>query len=129
LEKLRTIPIIKLGNNLIVSIQVALHDRLALKLQDDIAHEIVRSKANGLIIDVSAVEIIDSFIARTLNDVGKNSKTMGAETVIVGLQPAVAITLVEMGMEMKDVHTALDLDDGLKKLRKLERNKKEREED
>jgi rsbT antagonist protein RsbS len=126
LEKLRTIPIIKLGGHLIVSVQVALHDRLALKLQDDIAHEIVRSKANGLIIDVSAVEIIDSFIARTLNDIGKNSKTMGAETVIVGLQPAVAITLVEMGMEMKDVHTALDLDDGIKRLKRMEKRKKDK---
>lgn len=116
---LKSIPIIKLDDNLIVSIQVSLHDRLVMKLQDDITNQIVKTEAKGLIIDVSSVEIMDSFIARTINDIGKNAKTMGTEAVLVGLQPAVAITLIEMGMELDSVHTALNLEGGIQKLNEI----------
>ena len=118
MRTVKSIPIIQLGTNLIVSIQVSLSDRLALKLQDDIAQEIIKTGASGLVVDVSAVEIIDTFIARTLSDISKNARTMGTMTVIVGLQPAVAMTLIEMGMELEGVYTALDLDHGLEKIRK-----------
>jgi rsbT antagonist protein RsbS len=116
---LKSIPIIKLDENLIVSIQVSLHDRLVMKLQDDISNQIVKTKAKGLIVDVSSVEIMDSFIARTINDIGKNAKTMGTEAVLVGLRPAVAITLIEMGMELDSVHTALNLEGGIQKVKEI----------
>ena len=107
------IPIIKLGSNLLVSIQVELDDMLAIQLQDDITNEIVKTGAKGLIIDVSAIQIMDSYIARVINNIGNNAQIMGAKTVLVGLQPAIAITLVEMGMAMNCVRTALNLEMGL----------------
>jgi len=109
----RKIPIIKLRDNLLVSIQVELDDQLALTLQDDITHEIVKTGAMGLILDVSAINIMDSYIARVINNIGRNARIMGARPVVVGLQPAIAITLVEMGMEMESVDTALNLEAGL----------------
>lgn len=112
----RKIPIIKLGSNLLISIQVELDDQLVLALQDDVTREIVKTGAKGLLIDVSAIEVMDSYIARVLNNIGRNAGVMGARCIIVGLQPAIAITLVEMGMEMEHVETALNLDSGLKLL-------------
>ena len=112
----RKIPIIKLGQNLLVSIQVELDDSLALQLQDDVTREVVEKGATGVIIDVSAIEIMDSYIARVINDIGKNVAIMGARPVLVGLQPAIAITLIEMGMDMDSVDTALNLELGLEKL-------------
>jgi rsbT antagonist protein RsbS len=126
MDEFRSIPIIKLEDNLIVSIQVSLHDRLVMKLQDDIAHKIVKTKAKGLIVDVSSVEVMDSYIARAINDIGKNARIMGAESVIVGLQPAVAITLIEMGMTMDKVQTALNLDSGIAKLKEINESKNRR---
>ena len=125
METSSSIPIIKLGKNLIVSIQGSLHDRLALKLLEDVSQKIVKTKAGGLIVDVSAVDIMDSFIARTLNDIGMNAKTMGTETVLVGIQPSVALTLIEMGMSLDNVHTALDLEDALAHLEKMRNGKEE----
>lgn len=112
----RKIPIIKLGHNLIISIQTDLDDASALRLQSDIGHEIVKTSASGLVIDVSAIEIMDSYTARIFNDIGKNALLLGSRTVLVGLQPAIAITLVEMGMDIDNVETALSLEDGLKLL-------------
>ena len=109
----RTIPIIKLDNKLIVSIQTDLDDATALILQDDIAQTIVKTGASGVILDVSAIEIMDSYTARIFNDIGKNSMLLGARTILVGLQPAIAITLVEMGMDIDNVETALNLESGL----------------
>ena len=109
----KRIPIIKLGRNLLISIQVELDDLLVLKLQNDICQEIMKTGSIGVLLDVSAIEIMDSYIARVINDIGKNARIMGARTVLVGLQPAIAITLVEMGMEMDSVETALNLDIGL----------------
>ena len=126
MDEFRSIPIIKLEDNLIVSIQVSLHDRLVMKLQDDIAHKIVKTKAKGLIVDVSSVEVMDSYIARAINDIGKNARIMGTESVIVGLQPAVAITLIEMGMTMDKVQTALNLDSGIAKLKEINESKNKR---
>jgi rsbT antagonist protein RsbS len=107
------IPLILLGHNLIVSIQTDLEDNIALRLRDDIAHEIVRTGATGLVIDVTAIDIMDSYTARVIDDIGRNSALMGARSVLVGLRPAIAITLVEMGMEMGNVRTALNLEAGL----------------
>ena len=113
----RKIPIIKLGHNLIISVQTDLDDASALRLQNDVGYEIVRTGASGLVIDVSAIEIMDSYTARIFNDIGKNALLLGARTVLVGLQPAIAVTLVEMGMDIDNVETALSLEDGLELLR------------
>jgi rsbT antagonist protein RsbS len=121
-----SIPIIRLKDNLIVSIQVALHDQLVLKLQEDVTTTIMKNNVRGLVIDVGAIDVMDSFIARSLNDIGTNARTMGVETVVVGLQPAVAITLIEMGMELDSVHTALNLDMGIEMLEKLRRDEEAR---
>lgn len=109
----RRIPIITLGNRLIVSIQTDLDDATALHLMDDIAQRIVKTGANGVILDVSAIEIMDSYTARIFNDIGRNSMLLGARAILVGLQPAIAITLVEMGMDIDNVETALNLEAGL----------------
>jgi rsbT antagonist protein RsbS len=109
----KTIPIIKLESKLIVSIQTDLDDATALQLQDDIAQTIIKTSASGVILDVSAIEIMDSYTARIFNDIGKNSMLLGARTILVGLQPAIAITLVEMGMDIENVETALNLESGL----------------
>jgi len=125
----RSIPIIKLHGNLLVSIQVDLDDQLALMLQDDITHEIVKTGASGLILDVSAINIMDSYIARLIDNIGKNARIMGARSVVVGLQPAIAITLVEMGMEMESVETALNLEAGLRLLDEGREEEEEEEDD
>lgn len=107
------IPILKLGNFLLVSIQVDMHDRLALTLQDDLTDRIVKTHARGVLIDISALEMVDSFIGRMLGDIAAMSRILDAETVVVGMQPAVAITLVELGLSLTGVRTALDTEKGI----------------
>lgn len=113
-----SIPILEIEGFLIVSIQQELHDRLALELQNDILDRIVKTEAQGVIIDITSVEVVDSFLGRLISDTATMSALMGTKTVLVGLQPAVAITLVELGLELEGVHTALNMEKGLKWLRK-----------
>jgi rsbT antagonist protein RsbS len=107
-----SIPILKLRDFLIVSIQIDLHDRMAEQLQQDILEQISQTQAKGVLIDISALEMVDSFIGRTLADTARMASTLDAEIVIVGMQPAVAITLVELGLSLGGVKTALNLDEG-----------------
>lgn len=107
------IPILRLGDILLVSIQVDLQDHIALALQDDLAERIVESGADGVLIDITALEIVDSFIGRMISTIASVSKVLDAETVVVGMRPAVAITLVELGLSLQGVRTALDVDRGL----------------
>jgi rsbT antagonist protein RsbS len=107
------IPILKIGKCLLVTIQVDMHDRLALALQDDLTTKIVATRARGVMIDISALEIVDSFIGRMLNNIAAMSRVLDADTVIVGMRPAVAITLVELGLSLTGVRTALNVDRGL----------------
>lgn len=111
------IPILKMGEFLLVSIQVDMHDRLALTLQDDLTAQIVKRRARGVLIDISSLEIVDSFIGRTLANIAAMSRILDAETVVVGMRPAVAITLVELGMSLSGVRTALDVERGMAMLR------------
>src|SRR6202140_4587005 len=111
------IPILKIGDCLLVSIQVDMHDRLALALQDDLPNRIVQDRARGVMIDISALEIVDSFIGRMLNNIAAMSRVLDAVTVVVGMRPAVAITLVELGLGLTGVRTALNVDKGLARLR------------
>jgi len=113
------IPILKIGDCLLVSIQVDMHDRLALALQDDLTSKIVASRARGVMIDISALEVVDSFIGRMLNNIAAMSRVLDAVTVVVGMQPAVAITLVELGLALTGVKTALNVDKGLALIRRL----------
>ena len=119
------LPIIQIRNCLLVSIQTELHDRLALDLQASLMERVRIVNARGVILDVSAVEIIDSYITRILNDIGKSVRFMGAECFIVGIRPAVAMTLIEMGVELDSVHTALSLDLALERLELLNENRRE----
>jgi rsbT antagonist protein RsbS len=112
------IPILKLGNYLLVTIQVDLYDRLALTLESDLINMVKKFEAKGVLIDISAVSIVDSFMGRILGNIAQMSKIMDAETVVVGMQPAVAITLVELGLTLHGVHTALDVDKGMLLLNK-----------
>ncbi len=107
------IPILKLGDILIVTIQVDVHDRLALALQDDLTAKIVKTGARGVLIEISALDIVDSFIGRMLNTIAATARILDAETVVVGMRPAVAITLVELGLELAGVLTALDVERGM----------------
>jgi len=111
------IPILKLGDFLLVTIQVDMHDRLALALQDDLSARIVSSGAHGVLIDISALEIVDSFIGRMLGNIAAISAVLDAVTVVVGMRPAVAITLVELGISLKRVRTALNVEKGMELLR------------
>src|SRR5690242_9161207 len=111
------VPILSLGDVLLVSIQVDLQDESVVALQEDLAERIVDSGATGVVIDISAVEIVDSFIGRMFATIASLSKVLDAETVVVGMRPAVAITLVELGLSLPGVHTALDLQRGLAALR------------
>src|SRR4051794_11581178 len=113
------IPILKIGDCLLVTIQVDMHDRLAMALQDDLTTKIVATRARGVMIDISALEIVDSFIGRMLNNIAAMSRVLDAVTVVVGMRPAVAITLVELGLGLTGVRTALDVDRGLVLVRKL----------
>ena len=107
------IPILRIGDILLVSIQVDLQDHIAVALQEDLAEHIVTSSANGVLMDISALEIVDSFVGRMINTIASVSRVLDAETVVVGMRPAVAITLVELGLSLPGVRTALDLDRGL----------------
>ncbi len=111
------IPILKMGDYLLVTIQVDMHDRLALTLQDDLTERIVSSHAHGVLIDISALEVVDSFIGRMLGNIASMSRILDAETVVVGMQPSVAITLVELGLSLKGVRTALNVEKGMELLR------------
>ncbi len=113
------IPILQIADCLLVSIQVDMHDRLALALQDDLTNRIVESRARGVMIDISALEIVDSFIGRMLNNIAGMSRVLDAVTVVVGMRPAVAITLVELGLTLTGVRTALNVDKGLAMIRRI----------
>jgi rsbT antagonist protein RsbS len=107
------IPILKLGDALLVTIQVDMHDRLAMALEEDLTNRIVATRAKGVLIDISALEIVDSFIGRMLDNIAAVSRMLDADTVVVGMRPAVAITLVELGLSLSGVKTALNVDKGM----------------
>ena len=113
------IPILKIGNVLLVTIQVDIHDRLALTLQDELTIKIAETSAHGVLIDISSVEMVDSFIGRVIANIAAMSRILDAETVLVGMRPEVAITIVELGMSLKGVRTALNVDKGMETLRAL----------
>jgi rsbT antagonist protein RsbS len=106
-----------MGNFLLVTIQVDMHDKLALTLQDDLTNRIAEVNAKGVLIDISSLEIVDSFIGRTLANIASMARVLDAETVVVGMQPAVAITLVELGMSLPGIRTALNVESGMEFLR------------
>jgi rsbT antagonist protein RsbS len=106
-----------MGEFLLVTIQVDMHDRLALSLQDDLTRMISQTEAHGVLIDISSLDIVDSFIGRMLANIASMSRVLDAETVVVGMQPAVAITLVELGLSLTGVRTALNVDAGMELLR------------
>ena len=112
------IPILRMGDCLLVTIQVDMHDRLALALQDDLTARIGETGARGVLIDISSLEIVDSFIGRMLATIAAMSRVLDAETVVVGMRPAVAITLVELGLSLRGVRTALDVERGMALLRR-----------
>jgi rsbT antagonist protein RsbS len=114
---LEKIPILKMGQFLLVTIQVDMHDRLAMALQDDLTQTISQTEARGVLIDISSLEIVDSFIGRMLANIASMARVLDAETVVVGMQPAVAITLVELGLSLKGVRTALNVDAGMELLK------------
>lgn len=111
------IPILRMGKFLLVTIQVDLYDRLATNLEADLVQMVNKTGASGVLIDISALSIVDSFMGRILGNIGSMAKIMDAETVVVGMQPAVAITLIELGLELKGVHTALNVEKGMELLR------------
>lgn len=111
------IPILRMGHLLLVTIQVDMHDRLALTLQDDLTMRITETSARGVLIDISSLEIVDSFIGRMLANIAGVARVLDAETVVVGMQPAVAITLVELGLSLPGVRTALNVEKGMAMLR------------
>lgn len=111
------IPILRMGHFLLVTIQIDLYDRLATNLESDLVQMVNKTGARGVLIDISALSIVDSFMGRILGNIGSMSKIMDAETVVVGMQPAVAITLIELGLELKGVHTALNVEKGMELLK------------
>src|SRR5512132_659279 len=107
------IPILRMGSFLLITIQVDMHDKLAMQLQEDVTQKISDWQSDGVLIDISSLEIVDSFIGRMLANIAAMSRVLGAETVVVGMQPAVAITLVELGMSLPGVRTALNVESGM----------------
>src|SRR6202522_3872388 len=107
------IPILKMGRFLLVTVQVDMHDQLAMQLQDDLTNRIVAVRARGVLIDISSLEVVDSFIGRMISNTAARARVLHAETVVVGIQPAVAITLVELGLSLEGVRTALNVDRGM----------------
>ncbi len=112
------IPILKMGKYLLVTIQVDLYDRLAMNLESDLAEMITKTSARGVLIDISAVNIVDSFISRIIGNIAQMSRILDAHTVVVGMRPAVAITLIELGLPLTGVHTALNVEKGMDMLKK-----------
>lgn len=112
------IPILKMGSFLLVTIQVDMHDQLAIALQDDLTEKIVNTGAKAVLIDISALDVVDSFIGRMFAGIAGMARILDAETVVVGMQPAVAITLVELGLSLDGIKTALNVDRGMALLRK-----------
>ena len=122
------IPILRMGNFLLITVQVDMHDRLALQLQDDLTQKIVQYGACGVLIDISALEVVDSFIGRMLGNIASMSRVLDAQTVVVGMRPAVAITLVELGLSLPGIRTALNVERGMEILRSdVERARQELE--
>src|SRR5580658_3064313 len=113
------IPILRMGEFLLVTIQVDMHDQLALRLQDDLTRSIEKKGAKGVLIDISALEMVDSFIGRMISDISEMARILDAKTVLVGMQPAVAITLVELGLSLPGVATALNVERGMLLLRRM----------
>jgi rsbT antagonist protein RsbS len=113
------IPILRMGEFLLVTIQVDMHDQLALRLQDDLTRSIEKKAAKGVLIDISALEMVDSFIGRMISDISEMARILDAKTVLVGMQPAVAITLVELGLSLPGVATALNVERGMLLLRRM----------
>jgi rsbT antagonist protein RsbS len=114
---LEKIPILRMGEFLLVTIQIDMHDRLAIGLQDDLTRAISETRARGVLIDISSLEMVDSFIGRMLANIAAMSRVLDAQTVVVGMQPAVAITLVELGLPLPGIRTALNVDAGMELLR------------
>jgi len=123
------IPILQMGKFLLVTIQVDMHDRLALTLQDDLTNKIVKAGARGVLIDISSLEVVDSFIGRMIGNIASMSRVLDAQTVVVGMQPAVAITLVELGLSLVGVRTALNVERGMAMLQKQLEGELDDEED
>jgi rsbT antagonist protein RsbS len=113
------IPVLKMGAYLLVTVQVDMHDRLALALQDDLMEQIRKHRADGVLLDISALDVVDSFIGRTIGNIAGMARVLGASTVVTGMRPAVAITLVELGLTWKGVRTALTVERGMELLRKI----------
>jgi rsbT antagonist protein RsbS len=107
------IPILRMGKCLLVTIQVDMHDQLALQLQDDLTDRIAKTAARGVLIDISSLEIVDSFMGRMLANIAQMARVLDAQTVLVGMKPAVAITLVELGLSLPGIRTALDVEKGM----------------
>jgi rsbT antagonist protein RsbS len=107
------IPILRMGRYLLVTIQVDMHDQLALTLQDDLTQRIVKERAKGVLMDISSLDVVDSFIGRMISNIASMSRVLDAQTVVVGMQPAVAITLVELGLDLAGVRTALNVEKGM----------------
>ena len=114
---MQRIPILSMGDFLLVTVQVDMHDRLATVLKEDLANRISDTGARGVLIDISALDVVDSFIARTFGDIAQVARVMDAATALVGMQPSVAITLVEMGVSLNGVRTALNVEKGMALLR------------
>ena len=122
------IPILRMGSFLLVSVQVDMHDRLALALQDDLMEKIRATGARGVLIDISGLHVVDSFIGRMIGNLAAMARVLDAETVVTGMRPAVAITLVELGLSLKGVRTALDVEKGMALLsRSLKKDPGDRE--
>ena len=119
------IPILKVGDNLLISIQVDMTDEMATRLQGNILNRLVATGARGVLIDISTLDMVDSFLGRTFTETAQMAATMNAVVVIAGMQPAVALTLVELGLEMRGVHTALNVDRGMDLLESLKRKSSE----
>jgi rsbT antagonist protein RsbS len=115
------IPVLKMGEYLLVTVQVDMHDRLAVALQDDLMEQIRRHSARGVLLDISALDLVDSFIGRAIGNIAGMARVLGASTVVTGMRPAVAITLVELGLSWKGVRTALTVERGMELLRRMVR--------
>jgi rsbT antagonist protein RsbS len=116
------IPVLKMGPYLLVTVQVDMHDRLAMALQDDLMEQIRRNSARGVLLDISALDLVDSFIGRTIGNIAAMARVLGASTVVTGMRPAVAITLVELGLSWKGVRTALTVERGMELLEHMVRD-------